>query len=1063
MRFSASGCQFPMQEVLRMGFEASVVRRTVLPLCLVGLFASSPARAVSIDFEGPSSLTAASSVAWPGGATIVDALVLDEADALVLTGLDTSDWATSGDQGILNSLVAVVEILFATPVTSVALQVTGLPGSEGDAVPVVLQGWLGDDLGASDVSDTSGAGGDAVHQDALQVDGLFDRVVLFAATGPCDGVSCTVGPTTSFFADDLSFAVPEPRLPLLLGLALAGGLALRRRRGAALLAMAALLGSGCVPRPGIVAPVDGSAVAHDATTVPIEIQLPGGWDPGTSVLNVNLLTGSDDPPAQIVPISDRFVVAGGTATAALDPAVDLRQGRNTLFENVDLDGDGASENVSSASFSFEPTIDLTDADRCDWLDPAVCLYPFPNDFFTVEDLATDTDRRVNFQQASMPANKDGARVVPTEWNRNDGFSPGQAVQLMVPEAAVVIPDADPDVAPTPLPGAAPEWDVARSLAPDAQVVLVNAATGERVPYWMELSSRTTPAQGVPLLIRPAVNFESGQRYLVALRNLRRADSSILPAPRAFELYRDGIPTFLPEVEARRPKMEGILQALESHGVPRHDLYLAWDFTVLSKRSMGERMLAIRDDAFARLGADVPSFTVDSIEQRDWTNPERAHERVRGTIQVPLYVTNGGETGGPNALTRLHCTDSEGASKPFCEGDELPEWTGETMAADFLCNVPRSISEGSTPARMSLYGHGLLGSEGEAGSSHVSTMANEQGFIFCATRWIGMGEEDILTVGAILNDFSRFPTLPDRMHQGLLNFLFLGRAMIHPNGFGAHPAFENDDGVSLVDGSDLFYDGNSQGAIAGGALAAFAQDYTRAVLGVPGMNYSTLLFRSVDFDFYLTLLQFNYFQQQLYPLMFGLAQMLWDRSEANGHANHLTGDVYAGTPAKKILLHVAFGDFQVSDTSAQVQARTIGASMHRPGFDPAVYIADNPDDEPRPFWQVNPFWDIPGIPASDPGSLAGIDTGNLQGDPTYRFDGSAMIVWDSGNKQSTQANFPPTGGNPELQPCAAGRGGDPHECPRRQPASRIQKSEFLKTGGSILDVCGGDVCLAPDNL
>ena len=34
---------------------------------------------------------------------------------------------------------------------------------------------------------------------------------------------------------------------------------------------------------------------------------------------------------------------------------------------------------------------------------------------------------------------------------------------------------------------------------------------------------------------------------------------------------------------------------------------------------------------------------------------------------------------------------------------------------------------------------------------------------------------------------------------------------------------------------------------GGSLTALAPDFNRAVLGVPGMNYSTLLRRSVDFD------------------------------------------------------------------------------------------------------------------------------------------------------------------------------------------------------------------------
>ena len=44
---------------------------------------------------------------------------------------------------------------------------------------------------------------------------------------------------------------------------------------------------------------------------------------------------------------------------------------------------------------------------------------------------------------------------------------------------------------------------------------------------------------------------------------------------------------------------------------------------------------------------------------------------------------------------------------------------------------------------------------------------------------------------------------------------------------------------------------------GGALTALAPDFERAALGVPGMNYSTLLQRSVDFDAYAPLLYPDY--------------------------------------------------------------------------------------------------------------------------------------------------------------------------------------------------------------
>jgi hypothetical protein len=68
---------------------------------------------------------------------------------------------------------------------------------------------------------------------------------------------------------------------------------------------------------------------------------------------------------------------------------------------------------------------------CDDLDPAHCLLPFPNDLFTAADASTDSGRRVAF--ASLPSNAAGQPLDATEWNRNDGFSPGTPVLTFVPE------------------------------------------------------------------------------------------------------------------------------------------------------------------------------------------------------------------------------------------------------------------------------------------------------------------------------------------------------------------------------------------------------------------------------------------------------------------------------------------------------------------------------------------------------------------------------------------------------------------------------------------------------
>jgi hypothetical protein len=201
----------------------------------------------------------------------------------------------------------------------------------------------------------------------------------------------------------------------------------------------------------------------------------------------------------------------------------------------------------------------------------------------------------------------------------------------------------------------------------------------------------------------------------------------------------------------------------------------------------------------------------------------------------------------------------------------------------------------------------------------------------------MSTKDLPNTATVLQDLSRFPTLIDHVQQGYLGFLYLGRALLHPEGLTSRPEFNKP-----VDTSELFYDGNSQGGIYGGSLTAIAPDFERAVLGVPGMNYSTLLRRSVDFDTYAqgdfgtdteAGLYDNYPSELERPLLLGLIQILWDRGDPNGYAHHMTDDPLPNTPPHKVLLHVGFGDHQVADITTEVQARTIGAGVHRPLLGP----------------------------------------------------------------------------------------------------------------------------------
>jgi hypothetical protein len=116
------------------------------------------------------------------------------------------------------------------------------------------------------------------------------------------------------------------------------------------------------------------------------------------------------------------------------------------------------------------------------------------------------------------------------------------------------------------------------------------------------------------------------------------------------------------------------------------------------------------------------------------------------------------------------------------------------------------------------------------------------------------------------------------------------------------------------------------------------------------------------------------------------------------------------------MHEAFGDHQVANVTTEVEARTIKAGVRWPALDPGRHS------------DVNPYFKIPKF-------------------DTYPYAGSALVVWDSGSPTPPTTNTPPRAG------------ADPHSHPRNTAAARLQKSEFLKLGGRIQNVCGAGPCYA----
>src|SRR4051794_37004919 len=712
--------------------------------------------------------------------------------------------------------------------------------------------------------------------------------------------------------------------------------------------------------------------------------------------------------------------------------------------------------------------DPANPQACDPIDPSQCMLPYPNDWFTQPDATSATGRRLDLNALAMPRNIEGKPIEPQEWNRSDGFSAGAQILTVVPGMT-----KNADLAPSGLP---PVTDLGMNARSDLGVVLLDTQTGRHWPVWTEVDQYTdeaglTPAGTVgsvqqDLMIHPAENLTDGHRYIVALRHLVTDDGTTAQPTAAFKAYRDGT---APTTDPRRAHMENLFATLKQAGVGRRDLYLAWDFTTASTKNVTGRLLAMRDDAFAQLGdtnltdgvvqGDAPAFTVDSVQENPSGSLQR---RISGHFTVPCYVA-------PTCDPPTKCdqvsqgvfndcpTPGQFALDPT-DPDAVPSQTpGQTYQANFICNAGRTAFGKHDLMRPVEYGHGLFGGAGEVNSGPQKTMADEHEMLYCATDWTGMATSDVPNALIALNDLSRFPLLTDRVQQGELDFLYLARLMVHPQGFSADPAFQYDDThTSFIDTREAFYDGNSQGGIYGGTVCAVSVDVRHCVLGVPGMDYSILLPRSSDYVAQQSLSQtdpskfdptdpgsatdlvgYSEFLDNAYPdqsqrmLVLDLIQTLWDRSDPNGYASHMTHGL-PNTPSHQVLLQVAYGDHQVANITAETEARSIDAR----GATPPVVSA-------RLVAYKDPFWGIAPLSADEPWAGSGItlfDSGPA---------GYVRSVPDSdGGGTHRGTDPPPTSDTPNRS------GEDPHEAPRRAHCGQLQKDAFLAVGGTVTLPCAG---------
>ena len=152
---------------------------------------------------------------------------------------------------------------------------------------------------------------------------------------------------------------------------------------------------------------------------------------------------------------------------------------------------------------------------CDFTEPAVCQFPWPNDHFTKRDKRTDTGLRLRLAKSADAAQQERQADRPGRHEPRRRVQPRQR-------------DAHEGSRARHAGGRRSAASCRRSRTCSAasrrarRWCVINARTGKRHPIWAEIDSNPSERADRVLIIRPARNFEEGERYIVALRNLRNA-------------------------------------------------------------------------------------------------------------------------------------------------------------------------------------------------------------------------------------------------------------------------------------------------------------------------------------------------------------------------------------------------------------------------------------------------------------------------------------------------------------------------------------------------------------
>jgi len=621
---------------------------------------------------------------------------------------------------------------------------------------------------------------------------------------------------------------------------------------------------------------------------------------------------------------------------------------------------------------------------CDPLVEIECALPWPSNLYLEDDADRVTGYTLGFGETSLPVNFQDVQVRPDPFRYLDGY--GVSTPIIAHW-----PNLDASELPN-------EQQVPASLDADASILFfaVREDGLERVPYWAELDDWESDPVDQVLWVRPGVVLEEATRYVVAFRDLQDTDGAPIEAGEAFAALRDGTTDGDALLAPRQARFDEIFGLLEAEGVDRDDLVLAWDFVTASSDAMHGRMLHIRDLALDS-HPDGSEIVIENVteyteEQHLWWA-----RVLTGYIESPSYIEQDVIDDDGFEVIGWVLTRGE---------DGMPVQNG-TNRTPFWIGIPHSAMDG-TPHRLVQYGHGFFG-EADGTTGHWTSnghIANEANYIFFGSNWTGMADDDFGNVQYAVFDMNHIRWLPERVHQGMIEFILFARAMREQ-----FPAFDIvvDNGIE-IDTDEMYYLGISQGGINGATYMALSPDIARGHLGVPGANYGLMEHRSTNFDQFFTALAGSYPGRSQQAVLLAMVNQLWDATDPISYWRHITAEPFGDDAPRYVHATPSKGDRQVTTISMEVVART-------PGMGLAVLENYDPEREIGLVEEV-----------------------------AYPHTGSGLVLYNFGN------DWPTPGVNRPVTSNVV----DAHDAQRWQPEHWQQIITFFQTG-DIVDTCGEGGC------